>query len=437
MCKTLKKLSGDKFQPYLEVSGVIEEIKSEIANDKKLGRRVMRHLILYAEYQFGVRVIGKNYRERESANGCTRIDNWRVEIQTLIPLYIDLIYFIERDTSIKSVTIRNNLLFPCFEKMLNLLQPWSILLDSKSGNGCLNKRQISRVLDLLTQTESRIATFHIFKNQFDIAKSHSYLALKFARLYEGTEEEINKTEVMSRALRACFELHRSQGDNTKALIFIEEMYNCVAITYNPVHSKVQEASSMLITCLTEKGDLGKAEIFAQVTLDSLKDPKNGLDQQSEEMARGYYDLAMVLNRDKGGDLVKAENLARESLRIRSLLYNDVHIYISYNTALLASNLMLQGKLGSETRGLFERSLAIIIANSGPDATNTAITCTKLGSYYQIANIKLKGVLTSETKEEYSRLSKLRFTEAHRIYTKIFGPNHPSTMEVTTTLRNLK
>jgi hypothetical protein len=85
--------------------------------------------------------------------------------------------------------------------------------------------------------------------------------------------------------------------------------NCAAVAYNPVHPKVQNAAGTLIECLTRKGDLCKAELFAQMTFDSLKDPQNGLDQQSEAVARGYYDITKVIT-DQRGDMVKAEMLAR-------------------------------------------------------------------------------------------------------------------------------
>jgi hypothetical protein len=68
------------------------------------------------------------------------------------------------------------------------------------------------------------------------------------------------------------------------LIFVEEAYNCVAIAYKSVHPKVQDAASMLIECLILMSDFDHAEIFSQMTLDSLKDPGNGLDQQSEALA---------------------------------------------------------------------------------------------------------------------------------------------------------
>jgi hypothetical protein len=74
------------------------------------------------------------------------------------------------------------------------------------------------------------------------------------------------------------------------------------------------------------GNFDHAEIFAQMTLDSLKDLGNGLDQQSEAVAKGYYDLGNVINQQKG-DYVKAGKLVRESLRIRSRLYDAYHMNV--------------------------------------------------------------------------------------------------------------
>jgi hypothetical protein len=45
---------------------------------------------------------------------------------------------------------------------------------------------------------------------------------------------------------------------------------------------------------------------------TLRDKKNGIDQESEAVADGAYNLADVIFR-QDGDLIKAEELARESL----------------------------------------------------------------------------------------------------------------------------
>jgi hypothetical protein len=62
MCPILKQLSI-KLQPFLEVI----RIKNEILTSKK-GKncRVLEHLLSYLEYQFGEKVAGIDYREREN-----------------------------------------------------------------------------------------------------------------------------------------------------------------------------------------------------------------------------------------------------------------------------------------------------------------------------------------------------------------------------------
>jgi hypothetical protein len=142
------------------------------------------------------------------------------------------------------------------------------------------------------------------------------------------------------------------------LPFAEEAYSFVAVLYNPVHPKVLEAAGRLIECFRVKGDLYDAERFSQLTLESLKDPANGLDQESEAVAHGYNNYAFVI-KEQSGDLVKAEMLAREALRIRVKLYNKDHYIVGYSTSLLANILALQGKLGCETMEFYERSLISI------------------------------------------------------------------------------
>jgi tetratricopeptide (TPR) repeat protein len=178
-----------------------------------------------------------------------------------------------------------------------------------------------------------MAIIYTHRNQFDLAENHCEQAISHAKLYDGEEEK--NTVLVCWALSTFCRLRMLQGNYDEALTLAEEAYNCVAITYNPVHPKVQDAASTLIECLVCKGDFDKAETFAQMTLDSLKDPGNGLDQQSEAVAAGYYDLGVVIYGQKG-DYVKAEMLARESLRIRSRFYDAHHELVAMSIGLLAS-----------------------------------------------------------------------------------------------------
>jgi tetratricopeptide (TPR) repeat protein len=164
-------------------------------------------------------------------------------------------------------------------------------------------------------------------------------------------------------------------------------------------------------------------------LDSLKDPANGLDQVSKEVATGYHNLANVINEQKG-DFVKAEMLARESLRIRTRIYGNDHVNVGLSCHLLGGILMSQVNLGDETMELLERSLAIITKNGGPDGINSAAANLNLGAFYdQLADRQQN----DERKIVYLHLSKAKYEEAVRIYTKIFGPNNPQSIGASSTL----
>eukprot|EP00596_Hydrurales_sp_CCMP1899_P001314 CAMPEP_0119035202 /NCGR_PEP_ID=MMETSP1177-20130426/2149_1 /TAXON_ID=2985 /ORGANISM="Ochromonas sp, Strain CCMP1899" /LENGTH=117 /DNA_ID=CAMNT_0006993173 /DNA_START=401 /DNA_END=751 /DNA_ORIENTATION=+ len=113
------------------------------------------------------------------------------------------------------------------------------------------------------------------------------------------------------ALSTYCSLRERQGNYSDAVTFAEECYNLVVEAYDPVHPQVQEAAGVLINILIRKGDLFDGERYAQVTYGNLRDKKNGIDQESEAVATGAYNLANVIYRQKG-DLIKAEELARES-----------------------------------------------------------------------------------------------------------------------------
>jgi tetratricopeptide (TPR) repeat protein len=418
----LKKLSLE-LQPYHEAMRVIDETLEERPKKMQLDIRVLEHLISYSEHQFGARVPGRAYRERRDGD---RIDNWTVEIGILIPIYSNLVSFNSIDESLSMIDI-GNFKFPYYGKMLDLLRPWSPELGSNpiSRIDSLDKDQINIVLCLLSTTERNIGTVLRLRTEFVLAESYCQQSLSHARLYEGTEEY--KIDLVCNALKGMYGLRAFQDNFIDALPFAEEAYDLVAIAYNPVHPRVQEAAGTLIECLMHKGDLYNAERFAEAALDSLKDPANGLDQESEAAANGYYNLANVINKQEG-DSVKAEMLARESLRIRTCVYGNDHIGLS--CGLLARILMSQDNLGNETMELFERSLANDTKVFGPDGINTATSNFNLGAFYHRLADKQQN---AQKRIEYLRLSKSIFKEALRLYSKIFGPNNPQTIEASSTL----
>jgi tetratricopeptide (TPR) repeat protein len=425
----LKKLSN-QLQPYRDVVNMIDEIL-EAPEKTRRNMRVLNHTLSYAEFQFGDRVEEKSYRERGNGD---RISNWIVEMENLRFIYSRLIGVYADDESL-SIIIRDNMVTPYFEKMRQLLMPWSILINSDVTNvkDILNKDDANLVLGLLSNNDGDWANIRIHRNEFNLAESHCQHALSSAKRYDGEVEEM--TSLLRDAYRNYGNLRSMQDNYTDAAIFFEEAYNCVAMAYNPVHPEVQTAAGNLIECLIHKGDLYDAERFSQMTLDSLRDPANGVDQNSEAVALGYYNLGSVI-RKQNGDLDKAERLAREAYRIRIQLYGNDHCSVGDSAALLASILRSQGKLGDETKKLYDCSLAITIRNEGLDGINTASGNANLANYH--VDLARRQV-NSDTKKEHLCLAKSRsyIKEAIRIYTKLFGSAHPQTVKATSKLADIE
>jgi tetratricopeptide (TPR) repeat protein len=197
-----------------------------------------------------------------------------------------------------------------------------------SRDSSLAGDQINQILRLSSSTEYMTAIVHLHRNQLDRAASYFQRGLCFARMYEG--EEAEKSNLPCKTLRVYGNLQSMQGNLAAVVASAEEAYNYVAVTYNPVHPEVQRAAGTLIERLCREGDLYNVERFAEATLDSLKDPANKVDQQSKGVARGYYNLADVINRQKK-DLVKAEMLARESLRIRTRIFHNDDSFVGMST----------------------------------------------------------------------------------------------------------
>jgi hypothetical protein len=157
ICKTLKKLSH-QLQPYQDVVRIIQEIRIEKQKNRHLRIRVLGYLIVYAEHQVGDRVEGIAYRERENGN---RMDNWEADIQILFHIYCTLISTYVNDESLDTNDC-DDLIFPCYEKIFDLLRPWSASIDlnSTSLRDSLTGDQINLILSMSSSTESNIALIY-------------------------------------------------------------------------------------------------------------------------------------------------------------------------------------------------------------------------------------------------------------------------------------
>jgi hypothetical protein len=437
-----------QLQSFREVVRVINEIRN-VEITVQLKSRILRHLIAYAEYQFGNRIGGKTCRERINGEiieqddywileGLEQADNFEVEIYQLFNLHDDLITIYEHDESLSWIA-RDNLRLPYCVKALELLQPWSAYPDLTSTprriDG-LDMDKMNHILMQLSISERRIAEIRKRRNEFHLAGHHCQRELFYARLYDGIKTE--KIPILCSALRTSQDLQAIMGNNVNALSLAQEAYDCCTTAYNPVHSEVQQAAGTLIECLFHKGDFCHAERLAQLTLDNLTNPKNGMNQESEAVATGYASLAKVksakailyIGGNSGRDSEKAEVLARESLRIRTQLFHHDDRWIGDIVGILASSLLSQDKLGCETKELNERAIAIQTRHCGPDGSNTAVAYRRLSDFH----LKLSEIQKSaETRREQLRLSQAKVKESVRIYTKILGPINPKTLNASSQL----
>eukprot|EP00596_Hydrurales_sp_CCMP1899_P005372 CAMPEP_0119046044 /NCGR_PEP_ID=MMETSP1177-20130426/44045_1 /TAXON_ID=2985 /ORGANISM="Ochromonas sp, Strain CCMP1899" /LENGTH=421 /DNA_ID=CAMNT_0007018647 /DNA_START=219 /DNA_END=1484 /DNA_ORIENTATION=+ len=392
--------------------------------------RLLSHLISYVEFQFGNRQFGKSYRERDGE----RVSNFVVEFAHLIPMYKRYIDIYERDKSVSEL-IRNDLQFPYIVRTLELLKPWSILLDSDpttiskglstgqqqviSGSQS-TAHQIDILFKMLSHTEANIANIYRSRYQYKLSENHCELAIAYAKRY--VKEDKNKTDLLYQAYGAYSATKLNQFKYAEAATLAEECYNIVAIAYNPVHPDVQRAASILIQCLDLSEDQTNAERYAEMSLDSLRNKSHGVNQESEEVALGYYDLANTILRRPDGDLDRVEQLAREAYRIRNKLNDGLKIGASAN--LLANCLKAQGKL-NEALDLYKLFLYISDRDQGPDSANASAVNANLSTLY--SDLACKD-LDEDTRNEHLCISKSYIKEAVRIARIVNCPGHSKTVD---------
>jgi hypothetical protein len=148
MCPILKKLLNTQ-QPYRTVTGIIDEI---LASKKGNDIRVLEHLLLYAEYQFGKQVPGTAFRERDGQE----ISHWDAEISCLyvISSRISGVNFSNDSTA----ALANKISYPYYKRQLCFLTPWFIHFPLKpNGIDRLANDQMYYLLHQLYFTESMMS----------------------------------------------------------------------------------------------------------------------------------------------------------------------------------------------------------------------------------------------------------------------------------------
>jgi hypothetical protein len=220
----LKKLP-DKLQSYDEAERIIDEIlKSNKGNDV----RVLEHLLSYADNQFGQQVPGRLYREGTDGQ---RIANWDVDICILLQIITKMLNIHLKNLSYSPI-IRDNKTFPHLERLLDILKPWMVVMDSDGSNqsNSLNLGQKDHLLKVSYQIEQSMASVAMNRYQFDVAEGHSHRCLANVRKL-GVEGE-DKTNLILKALITYINLRQRQGDHLGAVTFAEEAYNVVVDAYD-------------------------------------------------------------------------------------------------------------------------------------------------------------------------------------------------------------
>jgi hypothetical protein len=415
----LKKLSN-KLEPFYDVLRIYKEI---VLSKRGKDIRILEHLLLYANIQLGNRQTGPDYCVREDGE---RISNWEVNIGIFYDLNRQIADIYPRDSSL-SIIIRDNLQFPYLERAICILNSWLVHLNLDASNRIGKVTQLTNIMRdrlwfELYRTEHDMAGVTMNRNQYDLTEGHYQRSLTYSRRY-GVEGE-QKTSAIFSALCGIIELRNRQCNYSSSVSFAEEAYNLVVVAYDPVHIQVQEAAAKLITCLTRKGDLFNAERFAEITYSNLKDHKNGIDQESEDVAMGAYNFAEVLYK-QNSELIKAEELARKALGIRVRLGDHaLNRVVGASCSLLANILLAQNRLGDETKELYERSLVVQVLTEGPDGHGVVLGNSDLGKFY----LMLSDMQSSkDMKRTQLLLTHSYYSEACRIARMIKGHSHPDTV----------
>jgi hypothetical protein len=139
------------------------------------------------------------------------------EIGILVPIYVDLASIHNNDASLSQMDY-DDLTFPYYENILELLRPWSAYLNVSSAShiGSLDKDQINGTLLYFSRNYQYLARIHKQRNQFNLAENYCQQALSYARMFEGEEEP--KTNLLCKALTTSYEFHTHQENYAKASI---------------------------------------------------------------------------------------------------------------------------------------------------------------------------------------------------------------------------
>ena len=329
---------------------------------------VLETVLAFAQYQFGPRLPGKSHRIRNNGD---HIDNWRVVTMPLCLMLMQLTsLYIDQRTSVS------------FDRALFHAVEARELIEHRRAS--MELGELDYLLNLFFQTESNLAEIHMEKLRFDDAEYHCEQSLAFARQSRGPD----RTTCIFEALKKYGSLRRLQHRLPEAMAVCEEAYIVVSRVHGPVHPLVQDAAAELIECLILAGEYSQAEAYSRITYESLIDPCNGIDLESEGVARGMQQLAhLCISMAREGHeaaqdlIIEAEQLIRKACNIMENLHGPTSPNLAICLETFGQVLVGRGLFTEETRLLFERVLAIYSECEGGNGHGTLQALGSLGDFY--------------------------------------------------------
>jgi hypothetical protein len=408
---------------------VVEEVMNKTeAEVAKLGRtrylRLLQHTAKFAERQFGNRIDGKSSYKRDDGD---RMENWVVEINILSRIYHNLVHYI----LISDATMKNTI--PYLEKALAVLDPWRAEIDSSEREriDIIDEEKIETLLDLLQMTEYQSSAAYLQLCDWD--KAEYYCKQSIFHVKQMKEGEIRMKKVLD-ALSLLGNMYQLGDKLTEAKAIMEEAYMFVNEVYDPEHPLVLDAAGELIRALGMTGDHHDAERFARICYDSLTRPH--LDPESYEAAKAAGNLAgasynlIKANGPDSADIEEAEMLATTAVRIIKALKGPSDSYLKLIFGYLMNIKYSRKDYGDDTKSLLEDNLSDAIIIEGVDGKRTATANEYLGHPYHTIALSL---LSNKTKMENFKVSYSHFNEVLRINTKIYGLDHPKSLEAASNL----
>jgi hypothetical protein len=219
---------------------------------------------------------------------------------------------------------------------------------------------------------------------------------------------------------------------------LEEAYIYVSGIYDPEHPQVLETASKLIDILAMAVDFYDAERFARICYEAFTRPP--LDPESFEACNAAISLSratcnlITTDGPEGGDIEEAETLAKEAVRIASNLggyfVSDLRIAQKRAFSTLVDVKLIKKDFTDETKKMLENYLSDSIRYEGMDGEGTGSANSHLGRFYSEF---VQSMPCDDTNCRNLQLSRAYYTEALRIITKCYGPDHPLTKEIASKL----